>query len=637
MKKLLIVLVVLVVVVVGLLVAAVMNANAIAQRYKPDLERMASDALGSKVTFGAISASVFPRAKLVVDNTTVESGGETLTLANLTLRVALMPLFSRTLKVEQLVLDSPKVTVYLEKEGVHIAGLPREQSEAQEAPIGEPEATETQEVPIKVTLDNVALRNATIDIVDRVADTQYTIKDLNLTSALGFENNVIKLASLDGGMTILDDVGVKFDGKDTSLNLTSGALSIAEMQAKAMGNTFRLTGGIDPNDPKQALRLSSQNVDLASLEPVYAVFAPGINDLGIRGTAKPELSFAWMEGGQYRADGSIALANASWNVADIPLHDINGTLTMKANEQQMTFSTSDTKGVLRNAPFTVNVKSSIENQRAGLETLTVNIFDGVAKLDTNIQLEGQMPFTSKLDLSDMQLEQVVAALLPDTPVTITGTLKDVGGQVEGTFNDQLMDSLTGNARMNLADGLVKDVNIGKEALGKVSEIPFLQGTLLAAVPESLRNFIEKDHTVLQSVTGNFAIAKQQMTTDDLQVQSDFFTMDSKGTIGFDSRLDLDSVIYFTKSFSDGLAAQTKEIRVLFNNEGRLAFPVKISGVPPDLKVVPDVSDLVKRAAEGTVREKAKDVLKDIVGGKESTDQQSGEEKKGLLDRLLKKP
>ncbi len=231
----------------------------------------------------------------------------------------------------------------------------------------------------------------------------------------------------------------------------------------------------------------------------------------------------------------------------------------------------------------------------------------------------------------MKLEQAIAALAPDTPVNITGTLEDVGGKVQGTFNDALMASVTGNARMNLADGLVKDVNIGKEALGKVSEIPFLSGTLLAAVPESLRSFVEKDHTVLQSVTGTFDIADEQMNTEDLKVDSDFFRLESQGTIGFDTRLDLDSVIYFSQGFSEGLAAQTKEIRVLFNQEGRLAFPVKISGVPPDLSIVPDVSELVKRAAEGTVREKAKDVIEGIVGGEKETE--DGEKKRGLLDRF----
>lgn len=632
MKKLLIAVVVLVLVVAGVLVFAVMNANSIAQRYKPDLEKMASDALGSTVTFGSISASVFPTAKLVVENTTVESEGETMTLDNLSLRVALIPLLSRNLQVQELVLQSPKVTVYLEKDGVYIAGLPREKPAAEESEA--PPTEEAGELPITVSLENVALRDATIAIVDKAADTEYIIKRLNLAGSLGFENNVVRLASLDGGMVILEDVNVDFKGRNTTFDLSDGALAIEEMTAKALGNSFQLTGAVNPENPEEALRLSSQQVDLASLGPIYDVFAPGINDLGISGVAKPDLAFAWQEDGRYRADGSVVLSKAAWQVAELPLHDINGTLGMKATEEKMSFNTSDTKGMLRDAPFTVEVASSVDNKRAGLETLTVNIFEGVAKLDTQIQLEGEMPFESKLDMNGMQLDQIVTALAPDTPVSITGTLQSVGGQIEGTFNDQLPSSVTGNANMNLADGLVKDVNIGKEALGKVSEIPFLSGTLLAAVPENLREFVEKDHTALESVTGTFDIANEQMTTEDLVVESDFFRLDSKGTIGFDQRLDLNSVIYFTKGFSDGLAAQTKELRVLFNEEGRLAFPVKISGVPPDLSVVPDVSDLVKRAATGTVREKAKDVIKGIVGGDKETTEEGGEKKRGLLDRLV---
>jgi len=635
MKKLLIFLFLLVFVVVavvgGAVAYAITNANAIAKQYKPDLEKLASDALGSKVTFGDISAKIFPTARLAIANAQIESGGEKLTLDSLSLNVALMPLLQRDLQVKELVLDTPKITVYLEKDGFYIAGLPRERpAEGSAMPASAPSTpapattADGNDVPLTVTLERISLKNATIALVDRTADKTYVVKDLSAKAALAYNSGVVTLGTLDGGMTVLDDVEVVFGGKNTTLHLEGGAFNIDEATAKAMGNAFKVTGGIDPHDSKKALRITSDRVDLASLGPLYDVFAPGVNDLGIKGLCKPDLTIAWTSEGAYRANGTVGLSEASWTVADIPLTQIQGTLNLDATDKGAKVVTKDTKGLLRDAPFSLAIDSGVKDKHAGLETVTAKIFDGTGTLNTGINLEGDMPFTTKLSLVDMKIEQILPALLPDDKSSITGTIKEMSGDISGTFNDKLMASISGTAKMHLADGLVKDVNLGKEVLGGVTEIPFVQGTLLNAVPEGMRNLITQPHTALESVTATYAIANEQMKTEDLHIQSDYFELDAKGTIGFDTNLDLAANIYFNKDFSAGMASIVKEISVLFDDQGRLAFPVKITGIPPDLKVMPDVGDLVKRAATGVIKQEATKQIEKAIGG------QAG----GIVNKLL---
>lgn len=635
MKKFLIFVVLLVflliVAVGGGLAYAVMNANAIAQQYKPELEKMASDALGSTVTFGNISATVFPTARLEVADTKLESDGQALTLDNLVLRVALMPLLSKTLQVNELVLDTPKITVYLEKDGFYVAGLPRDPPEqtSESAPAAPSESGGTPSVTedLTVTLDQVALKNATIAIVDKVAEEEYVVKDLNVDAGLGFADNVVTLRTLNGRMTILDDVEVGFGGRNTTLNLDGGAFQIEQADASALGNTFNVTGGIDPDDANKALRITSDRVDLASLGPLYEVFAPGINEMGITGQCAPDLSVAWTPEGTYRANGKVGISNAAWTVADIPLHDVAGTLNLDANNERIKIATADTKGMLRDAPFTLDLASGLKDMNATVETMKVGIFEGSGTLETGAQLEGEMPFTADVNFSGMKIEQVVPALLPDTPNTISGTISQLGADVKGTLNDNLMASINGTAHMELTDGLIKDVNIGKETLGKVTEIPFVGGALLSVVPESLQEFVNKDRTVLESVKATCTVANEQLATEDLVLESDFFRLEGKGTIGFDTDLDLDAVIYFAKDFSDGMASGVKELKYLFNEEGRLAFPVTIKGVPPKLTILPDVGDLVKRAATGAIKEEgvgtlkkeADKLLKGVLGGEEDDD------------------
>ncbi len=628
MKKLLIAGLILVVLVAGVLVLAVVNANAIAQRYKPDMERLAGDALGSTVTLGAISVSVFPTAKFVVDEVTVESGGETLTLANLTLKVALLPLLRRNLNIQTLEIDSPNIKVYLETEGLFIAGLPRDRSGASEpdsgsgetsSPADEAPSPESAEIPIDVSLDNLTLRNATITIIDAVAETEYIISHLDITATLSLEDNVVKLAKMDGGATVLTGMDIEFAGSNVTYALAGGAIAIESATAKALGNTFKLSGGLDPADAGKSLRLTSERVDLASLAPIYDVFAPGLNDLGLQGVAKTDFSLSWKDDGGYSAIGTVDVTGTQATVADITLARIEGSIRIEANEKQMSFATDNTRGMLGDSPIGVKVSSSIDDKNAGLETLTVEAFGGTAGLNTQIHLDGDMPFSSELTVKDMQFEPLVVAILPETPMNITGILTSVDGSITGTFNEDLMPSIAGSIAMALSDGLIKEVNLGKKVLGTVTEIPFLSGTLLQAVPESLRAFLEKDHTVLDSVTGNFVIAEETLTTEDLQVVSDFFTLDAVGTIGFDTELNLESTIYFTPEFSAGMVNTTSQLSVLLDENGRLAFPVRVSGVPPELAVFPDVSKLLEKAVKGTIREKAGEVLDNLLGGNEETD------------------
>ncbi|MCH7910578.1 MAG: hypothetical protein IIB38_13305 [Candidatus Hydrogenedentes bacterium] len=74
---------------------------------------------------------------------------------------------------------------------------------------------------------------------------------------------------------------------------------------------------------------------------------------------------------------------------------------------------------------------------------------------------------------------------------------------------------------------------------------------------------------------------------------------------------------------------------LFDEQGRLAFPVTISGLPPKLLVVPDLSALLKTAVKNTVKNQVKGLLEGILSGGDSSSDESGEKKpkKSLRDRL----
>ncbi|MFC1736765.1 AsmA family protein, partial [Candidatus Hydrogenedentota bacterium] len=125
-KKLFIGLITLAVMVIGVFLVAFMRANSIAAHYKPAIEKSVGDALGGKVTFGAIEVSIFPKVRLSVDETSIVSSkdeSESLVLANLEIWVKLLPLLQGDLQIISLSLDKPSVSVIREVNGIRIAGI----------------------------------------------------------------------------------------------------------------------------------------------------------------------------------------------------------------------------------------------------------------------------------------------------------------------------------------------------------------------------------------------------------------------------------------------------------------------------------------------------------------------------------
>jgi hypothetical protein len=90
-------------------------------------------------------------------------------------------------------------------------------------------------------------------------------------------------------------------------------------------------------------------------------------------------------------------------------------------------------------------------------------------------------------------------------------------------------------------------------------------------------------------------------------------LDAVGTIGLDTNLNLDSVIHFDKDFSADMVDQVKELRGLLDNQGRMSFPVKITGIPPDITTTPDISGILKDVAKGVVRNEVEDMIKEEIG------------------------
>ena len=636
MKKVLVLFLILMIIAVGGIVYAVMNAGKIVVSYKPDMERMASDALGSQVTLGEMSVSVFPSASVVIESVTVSHTDfpeDQISLEDLKLKMELWPLIKRQVNITELSLANAAITLLIKEEGIFIAGLPQAPDDGT---ANSDEETAPADIPINIDLQTFTLSNASILVKDMIADTEYTLTSLDVNASMKLENNQAILSTLKGDAVAMDKIDLKFSGTNASYDLASGTLSVETLSATSMDGTFILAGSLNPNDTEQVMQLTSKGVQLDKLGPMYDVFAPDAHSYGLAGDVNLDLALTLTPTG-YTADGTVGLAGVTAGIEGlVALTNFTGNLTVDADEALQSISAENMTAEVNGAPLSIDLASKLTTETGKIDPLRIEGFGGTMGLTTGLTLTADpMPFTSGLSMQGMLLEQLVPAFAPDMPFNITGTLQTVKGNVAGTLDENLMPSLKGTVEMAIVDGLVKDVNLGSEVLGAVNNIPLVSGALISLVPENLQAFLEKQHTVLESVSAQFVMADEQLQTDNLQVVSDFFTLDAKGTIGFDTNLNLDAIIYFNEAFSAGMVSSTKELDVLLDDQGRMAFPVKITGVPPELSVKPDISGILQNAVQKTVEKEATKAITDALGVDE-TDSGVGGLIEGTVNRFFKK-
>lgn len=333
---------------------AAYNANAIIESYKPELEKAASDVLGSTVTLGSINVTVFPGTKLVVDTVDVVSGtDERLSLANMTLKVKLLPLLQKKVVVKSLVLSEPNVTLIMSEQGVHVAGLPGAETVEPAAPPAAtpvddgapPAAVAASEIPIALSLNEFSLKNATVLVRDKILAVEYGLSGLNFTTSMEFANNVATFGSLKGDGTALEGVDFSFQGSGLSYSLEGGVIELTGLDANALGSTTTLSGMLDPNNSDKKLGVQTTGLDLTTLGPVFDVFAPDLNDLKLKGTTNTDLFLALGPGGAYEAGGTVTLSSGEATITEFTLENMAGAVRIAFDLQKQTVDAEALKAV----------------------------------------------------------------------------------------------------------------------------------------------------------------------------------------------------------------------------------------------------------------------------------------------------
>ena len=617
LKKLLIISVVLLLLGAGALGLALLNINSLVALYKPELERIASEALGTTVELGELNTSIFPQAKIEARAIKIranEKSKHSLSVGGMTLELQLRPLFSKELKVDTLRIQSPVVTIVKDAGGIEISGLQKSRHTDLSSSEAVNTSTPKESPQLAVTLNGLSVRDGNINFVDQSEEpnssfNRLSVKKLSLDSSLDLSGSSINIPKLDLSGVLLDKLDFTSKLLNLNFNTTNGILKVPDGSLKFLDQSFKYSATINSKTFESDLNANFEGFDLAKLASLADVIKLP-QDLNPTGGVDGKLVLHLNDAKHYKLDSSLKLDKIGLRSGDRKISELKGDVDATLEQDQI--SAELDKIALKFDQQPISLQAAIDyrfQEKTGdINLSNVKIFGGSVNSDVKLSLSHEKRFSSNSAASALSIAQAISFIAPSQPARINGTIDQLKAQIDGSLEGSVAKSASGRFNLLISKGALLGVNLAAKVLSQVNSIPLISGALSAYVPAAYQGVLNSPDTPIRKLEGSFTLKNSILNTKDLHIESDIFSIDVDGTITLESNLDLNTTIFFTKEFSEALAKSIPALKKVYASDGRLTFPLAIQGKSPALVIIPNLKKLIDLAGKKALKEGADQLL-----------------------------
>jgi uncharacterized protein involved in outer membrane biogenesis len=354
---------------------------------------------------------------------------------------------------------------------------------------------------------------------------------------------------VSGGHTLRGDIEAVPHGQGVTLRKVS--LSAEDTSLKGTGEIMNLTG------PVGDITITAGTLNLTRLLDFLASFSSGA---GMTGTTP--------------------------NRATVKSTPTNLRLAFTADRATM--------GTLTLAKL--SARARVTETGVTVDPIEFGVFGGIYKGTLTLAAGGGMS-TFRLIGALSNIDVAAATAYAGSPGTISGRLSgrlDVGGRSRETSG--LMNAATGTARVDIRDGVVKNLGLVKTVVVATSMRAGAQGPRAGGSND--------EPFTLLGATLN--LANETVHTNDLQFQSPDVLLRAAGSLRLDgSTMNLKGDL----QLSDALSQQAgRDLYRYTEEQGRVTLPATISGSARSPSVHVDVASLGSRAAQNKAKEEINKAL-----------------------------
>jgi AsmA protein len=596
------------VVILALAAAVIFALSFDANRYKPEIERLAKERTGRTLKLqGNLQVAVFPSLGAKVAGLTLSERGrdqEFLALESAHASIALLPLLHGQVVVDGIRISGLKVHVVKQKDGrFNFSDLLEAKPAAAPATSKAPSEPGKDQGKVGFDIGSVQVERSSLSYRDLASGQELALSDLKLSTGRIAERAEGKLTLHVSAKGRSPDLDVKLDiGSDYRFDLAAKSYSVAKLDAKLSGVVagtnleIPVSGSLRADLEKQTANaeLSSKFDDtrlqaklgLTKFTPAAYVFDLNADRLNLDRYFPPEKKAS-------AAPAPAAGKPAPEKQADTPV-DLSALKDLNAHGR-MQLGALQVRG-LKLANLKAEVRAG--NGRLDVAPHAASLYEGSVAGALTLQADGRVALKETL-----------------TGVAIGPLLRDVAQQdrLEGRGNlaldvaaagksvNAMKRSLAGTAKLNLRDGAIKGIDIAavlrkaKSALGQ-------QSAQAASTPEK---------TDFSEFAASFTIKNGVAHNEDLDVKAPLFRLTGRGDIDIGNS----SIDYVTKA-AVVATTQGQGGADLAQLSG-LTVPVRLSGPFDAMKYQVDyaaaAADFAKSKAGEKIRERLEDRLKGLIG------------------------
>lgn len=573
----------------GLVVIAVAGAAVFAltfdpNRYKADLERLAKEKTGRTLSIkGDIKMAFWPSLGADIAGVSLtEKGSDQQFVAfdGAHASVKLMPLLRGEYIVDSVKLSGVNARIVKGKDGRYnfsdlMEGGDKKDVQAKKAP--EPSGGSQ---PVVFDISSVSVEKASITYIDQLAGQEYAIQDFMLKTG-----------------RIAQDA----EGKLELAMVAKRKAPALEVKLSADGK-YQLKGGVLSGDVTAKLDESTIKAKFTAAEPYR--FEASIDKLNLdRYLGAPEKPQAASKPAAPEKKESQAAKQEDTPVDLSALKGINAAGKLQVGELQV--------HGMKLAEVSAQLKA--ENGRVAVAPHSAKLYEGEMAGEVHVDANRNQ-IALKEQLKGVAIGPLLRDFAEQDKLEGKGDIAlDV--TAAGATVNAMKRSLAGTAKVRLADGAIKGINIA-EIIQKGRN---LFGSPSAASGQSAND--NSRRTDFTELTASFVIKNGVAHNEDLDAKAPLFRLGGKGDINIPAA----SLDYVAKA---AVVATTKgQGGAERDRLAGLTVPVRLSGPFDDLKYDVDFRAMAGQAAKSEVGEK----LKDRVGEK-LKDEKIRDKLKGLLGR-----
>ncbi len=235
------------------------------------------------------------------------------------------------------------------------------------------------------------------------------------------------------------------------------------------------------------------------------------------------------------------------------------------------------------------------------------------RLTLSPQIRNSSSVKAELLGRSLDLAQLGKIALADSAVGVAGDLEKFTGKVSTDLKSPV-PSLIATVNGTAKDGEITGFNVLKSVLEKLSLIPGLQGSLLNRIPEKYRIVVQGDSTKFKILNFQSSTANKVVTLKSFTLEHPAYIINGEGTVAFAGAMKLNTQLRLTPLLTEELVLKEPKIKLLMDRQGNIVIPVVITMVGGKPVVLPDVEQLVSRAATNTAKEAGKKALDKVAPG-----------------------